>query len=201
MYTPVPYIAKSASASFTRDTSTAGLGNSYLPAACMPKITPSNNPIVAVDPNPMGMVCVHSSASLGLKSTAYPALYFSFLFTHAFSCYEAMRWQDILGAVGLLARLLGAAALNWIPTWSEESEYWVDCVFNTCSPLIWSNTHSTSWESEQVGNKRELVGLFLEHINQKYMWWTRQYLRTLSRTLIDSPRATRSDHRVTVETP
>lgn len=73
----VRYIAKSSLASFTRDTSTAGLGKSSLPTACMPKITPSNNPIVAVDPNPMGMVCVHSSASLGLKST-YPALYFFF---------------------------------------------------------------------------------------------------------------------------
>lgn len=57
-----------------------GLVESYFPAACMPKITPSNNPIVAVDPNPMGMVCVHSSASLGLKSASYPTFYFMFLF-------------------------------------------------------------------------------------------------------------------------
>lgn len=131
----------------------------YFPAACMPKITLSNNPIVAVDPNPMGVVCVHSSASLGFKSTSYPALYFSFLFTHAFRCYEAMRWQDILGAAGLLARLPGTAALNWIPTWSGGSGYWISCVFKSCSLLIWSNTHPTSWESEQAGNKRELVGV------------------------------------------
>lgn len=121
----------------------------------MPKIMPSNNPIVAVDPNPMGMVYVHSSAFIGLKSTSYPALSFfaSFLFIHAFICYEAMRWQDILGAARLLARLLGAAAWSWI----------------------------------------------LGQINQKYMWWTCQYLPPLSRTFIDSPRATRSDYWVTLE--
>lgn len=51
-----------------------GPGNLYLPTACTPKIMPSN--LIVVDPNPMGMVCVHSSASLGLKSTSYPALSF-----------------------------------------------------------------------------------------------------------------------------
>lgn len=124
-YAQVKYIAKSASASFAWQHKHSRVWLPYLPAAWMPKATPSNNAIVAVDPNPMGMVCVHSSAAVGLKSTPYPAIYSSFLVTHlkAFRCDRAMRRQYILGVAGVLARLLRTAALNRIPTWSEESEY------------------------------------------------------------------------------
>lgn len=49
-------------------------------------------------------------------------------------------------------------------------------------------------------NKRELVGVFLNILTKNTRDGTFQHLRTLSRTLIDSPRATRSYHRATVET-
>lgn len=196
--TQVRYISKSASASFTRRHKHNRVWLSHnFPAACMPKITPSNNPIVALDPNPMGMVCDHGSASVGLKSTSYPAVYSSFLFTHvnAFRRYGAMRWQYILGAAGVLASLLGTAALNRIPTWSEASEYLINCFSRSCSSLIWSKTPPTSWESEACGKKeRTVVSVFLNVLINNTCDGPVSNPQTLSRTLIDSTKATRSDY-------